>query len=151
MKNKQKIHNYAIMNFKYIAKKTTGQWTDISVQGDQEVKNLENVNAHWQWSKEINGEIMKDIMNKNENSVCVAKFTKQCDIVKFICHIILKKKHAVEEWLNMIYLKTHTNKKAFSTKGILLKYLWQYRCLYLTYTSIYVLHFLEGAAPCTFF
>ena len=38
MKNKLKIHNYEILNYKYSAKKTTGQWTYIYGQGDQRVK-----------------------------------------------------------------------------------------------------------------
>ena len=38
MKNKLKIHNYAILKCKYSAKKTTGQWTYIYGQGDQRVK-----------------------------------------------------------------------------------------------------------------
>ena len=32
-----KVHNYITLIFKLIAKKTTGQWTHISVQSDQRV------------------------------------------------------------------------------------------------------------------
>ena len=42
MKNKFKIHKYAILNYKYSAKKTTGQWMYIFVQGDQRVNSIVN-------------------------------------------------------------------------------------------------------------
>ena len=38
LKNKLKIHNFAIFNYKCSVKKTAGQWTYIYVQGDQRVK-----------------------------------------------------------------------------------------------------------------
>ena len=43
LKNKLKIHNYAILKYKYSAKKTTGQWTYIYGQGDQRVNMPWNV------------------------------------------------------------------------------------------------------------
>ena len=39
MKNKLKVHNYAILNYKYSANKITNQCKYISVQSDQRVKN----------------------------------------------------------------------------------------------------------------
>ena len=53
MKNKLKIHNYAILNYKYSAKKTTGQWTYIYGQDDQRViflkilKKYDNSSPYW--------------------------------------------------------------------------------------------------------
>ena len=41
LKNKQKIHNYRILNSKCTAKKITGKWTDISVFGDQRVNYID--------------------------------------------------------------------------------------------------------------
>ena len=50
LKNKLKIHKYAILNFKYFAKKTTGQWTDTSVQGDQMVKKNSKISHFSKWN-----------------------------------------------------------------------------------------------------
>ena len=38
LKNKQKNHNYVVLNYKCTAKKTIGQWMDIYITGDQGVK-----------------------------------------------------------------------------------------------------------------
>ena len=40
MKNKLKIQNYAVWKCKNSAKKTTGQWTSISIQGDQRARGV---------------------------------------------------------------------------------------------------------------
>ena len=38
LKYKQKVHNYVIL--KYVYRKETGQWMDISIEGDQRVKKI---------------------------------------------------------------------------------------------------------------
>ena len=46
LRNKFKIHNYSILNYKCYAKKTTVQWTAISVKDDQRIKNFSKQNGY---------------------------------------------------------------------------------------------------------
>ena len=42
LSQKLKIYNYAVLNYKYSAKKTIGQWMHTSVEGDQRVKKVKD-------------------------------------------------------------------------------------------------------------
>ena len=51
LKNKQKIHNYVILNYKCMAKKTS-QWTGITGVGDQRVNKHASLLSDFEFKEE---------------------------------------------------------------------------------------------------